>query len=247
MFAAIDKLKEVLENKRPLDSSLMRTIAQKFREEWIYHSNAIEGNTLTLQETAFFLREGLTIKGKTMQEHLEVINHAEAIDFLQEAIHHRKLNEGLIKEIHAIIFQGVKVERNQIGGLYKTKDNHVLTPSGVIHNYTSSLQVPIEMEKLINWYEENVLVLHPIQLSALFHYKFVAIHPFLDGNGRVSRLCMNFILMKFGFPPAIVKQENRLDYYLALESSDRGDFSSFIELIASEVRRSLEVMVKEIE
>ncbi|HEY0826922.1 MAG TPA: Fic family protein, partial [Bacilli bacterium] len=233
MFADIDKLKEVLESKRPVDGSLMKTIAQKFREEWTYHSNAIEGNTLTLQETAFFLREGLTIKGKTMQEHLEVINHAEAIDFLQEALQHRKINEGLIKELHAIIFQGVKVERNHIGGLYKTKDNHVLTPSGVIHNYTPFMQVPTEMEKLINWYEENALISHPIELSALFHYKFVSIHPFLDGNGRVGRLCMNFILMKYGFPPAIIKQENRLDYYLALEASDQGDSSSFIQLISS--------------
>lgn len=91
MFEEVDRLKEKLDKQRPLYPDLMATIAQKFREDWTYNTNAIEGNTMTLQETTFFLREGLTVKGRTLKEHLEMVNHAEAVDFLQEAIKHRDL------------------------------------------------------------------------------------------------------------------------------------------------------------
>lgn len=112
-------------------------------------------------------------------------------------------------------------------------DNHVLTPSGEIHYYTPAIQVPFEMEKLMEWYATAKQSTHAIQLAAEFHHRFVAIHPFQDGNGRVGRLCMNFILMQAGYPPAIIRQEMRLDYYLALEQA---------ELVVGEVQRSLETM-----
>lgn len=108
MFKEIDQLKSLVDQKRPLHNELMKTIAQKFREAWTYHTNAIEGNTMTLQETAFFLREGLTAKGKTLQEHLEIVNHAEAVDFLHQVMKERGLTERLLKDFHAILFQGVK-------------------------------------------------------------------------------------------------------------------------------------------
>ncbi|SHE60062.1 Fic family protein [Desulforamulus putei DSM 12395] len=250
MFKKIDSLKKIVEAKRPLHPELMATIAQKFREEWTYNSNAIEGNTMTLQETLFFLREGLTVQGRTLREHLEMINHAEAVDYLQDAIKHRDLTEGLIKEFHAILFSGIKTMAGGVPvvpGSYKTKNNHVLTASGKIHHYTPASQVPVEMEKLLKWYNDNKGKLHTIELAALFHHRFVAIHPFPDGNGRVGRLCMNFILMKNAYPPAIIRKENRKEYYIALEEADHGNPQLFINLVADEVTRNLQLMVDEIE
>ena len=164
---------------------MMKTLAQKFREEWTYHTNAIEGNTMTLQETSFFLREGLTAKGKTLREHFEVVNHGEAVYYLQDTIRHRELSEGLIKDFHAMLFEGVKSWSPGLTitpGAYKTLDNHVLTPSGEIHYYTPAIQVPLEMEKLMEWYTTAKQSTHAIQLAAEFHHRFVAIHPFQDGN-----------------------------------------------------------------
>ncbi|MBP1991008.1 Fic family protein [Paenibacillus eucommiae] len=242
MWENIDALRKQVDQRRPLQHEFMKTIAQKFREEWTYHSNAIEGNTFTYQETAFFLREGLTVKGKSLREHLEIVNHAEAIDYLQEGIMERELTERLIKELHAILFQGVR-NIDFFPGEYKKKDNHVLTVSGNIHHYSSYIQVPLEMELLIQWYEAEKQQMHPVQLAAMFHHKLVGIHPFIDGNGRVSRLAMNVILMKRGFPPAIIRNENRQDYYIALEKADHGDPQAIIDMIAAEVTHSLELIL----
>lgn len=241
----ITELKERIDRHRPIAPDIMKTIAQKFREEWTYHTNGIEGNTMTLQETSFFLREGLTAKGKTLREHFEVINHGEAIDYLQDSISDRVLSLRLIKDLHAMLFEGVKSWSPGLEispGAYKTQDNHVLTPSGEIHYYTPAVQVPLEMEKLMEWFIASQLTIHPIQLASDFHHRFVAIHPFQDGNGRVGRLCMNFILMKAGYPPAIIRKEDRLDYYVALGLADKGKLEPFFELIKSEVKQSLLTM-----
>ncbi|WP_336765597.1 Fic family protein [Paenibacillus sp. USHLN196] len=242
MFENINNLRKEVDKRRPLQPDLMNIIAQKFREEWTYHSNAIEGNTFTYRETAFFLREGLTVKGKSLREHLEIVNHAEAIDYLQEVIKDRDLTERFIKDMHAILFQGVR-DINFSPGDYKKEDNHVLTITGNIHQYTPAIHVSVEMEKLINWYNTQKITMHPIQLAAIFHHRLVAIHPFTDGNGRVSRLAMNLILMKNGFPPAIIRNENREEYYTALEQADHGDLQPIIDLVATEVRNNLELIL----
>lgn len=243
-FKNLTELKEGIEQKRPISSEKMKVISQKFKEEWTYHSNALEGNTLTLGETAFFLREGLTIKGKTLREHQEVANHAEAILFLQEALKDRDISERLIKDLHAIIFLGVKDDKGQIikGGLYKNEDNYAVTLSGTIKHYTPALEVPAAMEGLIQWYEQNKEKLHPVELASRFHHKLVEIHPFQDGNGRVCRLCMNLILMKSGYPPAVIRREEREDYLTSLEAADQGNLEPIISLVAKEVEKSLMLM-----
>jgi len=246
----LTQLKDRIDLQRLLAEDIMITSAQKFREEWTYHTNGIEGNMMTLQETSILLREGLTAKGKTLREHFEVINHGEAIDYLQDSILERDLSESLIKDFHAILFEGVKYWSPGLGivpGAYKVQDNHVLTPSGEIHYYTPAVQVPLKMEVLMEWFTVSLQTVHPILLAADFHHRFVAIHPFQDGNGRVGRLCMNFILMKAGYPPAIIRKEERLDYYLALEQADKGNSGPFCELIVSEVERSLLIMETSIE
>ncbi|MBD0383241.1 Fic family protein [Paenibacillus sp. WST5] len=243
MWEQIERLKAAVDSKRPLQPDLLKIIIQKFREEWTYHSNAIEGNTFTYQETAFFLREGLTVKGKTLREHLEIVNHAEAIDYLTNILEERDLTERLIKDFHAILFQGVK-DINFALGEYKKTDNHVLTVSGEIHPYCSYILVPQEMQSLLDWYIASKLTVHPVKVAAILHHRVASIHPFPDGNGRVSRLCMNFILMKNGYPPAVIRNENRFEYYQALEAADNNDLDPFVQLVANEVKQSLELMAK---
>lgn len=244
-FDELTKLKEEIDKKRPIDSDKMKVLSQKFREEWTYHSNALEGNTLSLGETAFFLREGLTIKGKTLREHQEASNHAEAILYLQEVIEDTDITERLIKDLHAIIFLGIKDDNGKIikGGNYKEKDNWAITLSGKIKKYTPAIEVPDEMRDLIEWYKQSKPVFHPVELAAVFHHKLVDIHPFQDGNGRVSRLCMNLILMKFGYPPAIIRREEREDYLRSLEAADQGDLHPLVQLVSKELKNSLNIMI----
>ncbi|MGF7184920.1 Fic family protein [Desulfitispora alkaliphila] len=252
VFEEIDKLKNEIDCHRPLSPEIMEIVDQKYKIEWTYNSNAIEGNTLTLQETAFFLQHGLTSKGKTLKEYLEVQNHSDAIDFIKDIVKdNREITEGLIKEIHALLLKGIdfvmvgpsdnKVKKKINPGRYKTEPNHVITMNGEIHKYCDPVKVPGEMKNLVQFI--NTSEKHPIEIAAIAHHQFVAIHPFDDGNGRVARILMNIILMKHGFLPVVIKNENREDYYRALMEADRGDLSKFISLIAIEEKNSLELML----
>ncbi|MBI4777878.1 Fic family protein [Candidatus Desantisbacteria bacterium] len=258
MFEELAILKKKLDSYRPLDSNKMAAIGEKLRIEWTYNSNAIEGNTLSLSETAFFLREGLTSKGKPLSEYLEARNHAEAIDYLDEIVKgKRSLTEGLIKEYHALIMKDTeyieigtsnnRVKKKIEPGKYKYDNNHVLKMDGAIHYFCDYLQVSGEMERLIKWYNENKDKLHPVELSAIFHHKFVAIHPFTDGNGRVGRLILNTILMQEGYTPAIIRMEDRKEYYQSLDGADKGDYALIIEMVEREVTRTITLMLNVIE
>ncbi|MFH1097773.1 MAG: Fic family protein [Candidatus Desantisbacteria bacterium] len=258
MFEELDYLRKKLDNYRPIDADKMVAIQEKLRIDWTYNSNAIEGNTLSLSETAFFLREGLTSKGKPLSEYLEARNHVEAIDYLDEIVKgKRPITEGLIKEYHALIMKDVKyiwigypnnmVKKKIEPGKYKYDNNHVIKLDGSIHYYCDYLQVSGEMEGLIKWYNENKEKLHPVELSAIFHHKFVAIHSFTDGNGRVGRLILNTILMQKGYTPAIIRMENRQEYYQALDKADNGDYTHFVEMVEREVTNTMTLMLNVIE
>lgn len=232
--------------------ALQKTIQEKFRIEWTYNSNALEGNTLTLGETAFFLREGLTSEGKPLKDFLEAKNHAEAIDALYEiVIQKRPLTESVIKELHAVLMKGLNftpakgadgkfIEKPLNPGKYKTQPNHVLTISGKIHYYAEPLKVVDEMEDLLGWLYKNSQ-LHPVERAAIFHYRFVCIHPFDDGNGRMARLLMNLILMQTHCYPCVIRNEKRRFYLEALEKTDvSGDYNDFILFVAEEMAASLD-------
>lgn len=148
------------------------------------------------------------------------------------------------------LFEGVKSWSPGLGiipGAYKMQDNHVLTPTGDIQYYTLAVQVQLKMEELLKWLMTSLTTVHPVHLAADFHHRFVENHPFQYGNGRTGRICMNFILMKAGYPPAIIRKEERLDYYLALEQAAKGNNEPLRELILSEVERSLVIMESSIE
>ncbi len=251
-LAEVTALKEALDRHRPLSKEKMAIMAEKLNIEWTYHSNAIEGNTLTLAETSFFLREGLTVEGKPLDDHLAAKNHYEAIHYLEECLN-LGISEALIKQIHGLLLKGIEYvvigkgptefKKRVYPGQYKYDNNHVLLPDGSIHWYVDHLQVPGEMESLIKWYGDHRATLHPVELAAGFHHRLVAIHPFTDGNGRVARVIMNLILMQNQYPPAVIRNEQRREYFDALRKADGGDIAPFTDLVAQAVARTARLMV----
>jgi len=238
-FEILDEKKKILDSKRPLPKATLKSLEENFKLEWTYNSNAIEGNTLTLKETKVVL-EGITIGGKTMREHLEAINHNEAINFLEELINDtNELTEIDIKNIHAIVLKGID---NENAGKYRT-ENVII--SGATHIPPESILVPELMEKLIYRYDEWKEKYHPLVVSALLHAEFVKIHPFIDGNGRTARLLMNFEAMKNGYPPIIIKREQRHEYYDALDKGAiTGDYTDFVKLVEQQAEEMINLYLK---
>ena len=238
-FEELDKKKSILDSKRPLPKETLKSLEENFKLEWTYNSNAIEGNTLTLKETKVVL-EGITIGGKTMREHLEAINHKEAIEFLEELIKdNRELSEMDIKNIHALVLKGIDDEN---AGRYRT-ENVII--SGATHIPPESVIVPELMEKLIYRYDEWKEKYHPIVVASLLHAEFVKIHPFIDGNGRTARLLMNFEAMKNGYPPIIIKTEQRHSYYDALDKGAMtGDYTNFVKMVTKQAEEVLDLYLK---
>jgi Fic family protein len=226
IFAEIDRLKNRLDALRPLPANTVRTLHEQQVLEWTYHSNAIEGNTLTLKETKVVL-EGITIGGKPLREHFEVINHKEAIDYVEAIVSgHEALSEWQIKAIHHLVLKNID---NQNAGAYR-QENVLI--AGAEHRPPTFLKVPEQMAALMAWYDKTA-DLHAVEVAARLHVDFVGIHPFADGNGRTSRLLMNFELLRRGFLPIIIPVEARLNYYDALDTAHtRGDYAPFITLVA---------------
>ncbi|CEN41927.1 Fic family protein [Capnocytophaga cynodegmi] len=241
-YTEIDNLKNRLNELRALQSE---KVVKALEIEYTYESNKIEGNTLTLQETALVIEKGLTIGGKTLNEHLEAVNHTHAIDFIKEiAKGNEPITERLITEIHALILKGID---NSNAGRYR---NVPVLISGAKHVPPQPYAVPLEMEKLMQWYNDNKDTLHPIELASEMHERLVTIHPFIDGNGRTSRLLMNLILLRWGYPIAILKgdTESRLKYYGTLETAQiDNDKRPFIDLIADNIRQTIERIIKIVE
>lgn len=243
----VNFLHQQIESLRPISPEQEQRILQKYRLDWNYHSNAIEGNSLTYGETRAFLMHGLTAKGKPLKDHLDIRGHNEAINFLYQMIkEENEITESDIRSLHKIILvepyevdtqtnEGIPAKKRIQIGVYKTSANHVLTKTGEIHYYATPEETPILMGELMETYRQNKSnpKVHPFILAAYFHYRLTAIHPFDDGNGRMARLMMNLLLMKAGFPPVIIRQEkaSREAYYYALSQADAGEYLPFFELI----------------
>jgi len=224
-FDEVDSLKRELDSKRPIPKETLESLKESINLEWTYNSNGIEGNTLTLRETQVVL-EGITVGGKSIKEHLEAINHEKAILFLDDLVKDNEpISEWNIKNIHQLILKDID---NENAGRYR-KEN--VTIKGATHIPPDYLKVPELMEKLIltyNTWNEY----HPIIQAALLHGELVKIHPFVDGNGRTSRLLMNLDLMNSGYNPVIIKKESRLKYYEALDKAHTtGNYTDFVKLV----------------
>lgn len=224
-FDEVDSLKKVLDSKRPIPKETLKSLRESINLEWTYNSNGIEGNNLTLRETQVVL-EGITVGGKSIKEHLEAINHEKAILFLDDLVKDNEpISEWNIKNIHQLILKDID---NENAGRYR-KEN--VTIKGAIHIPPDYLKVPELMEKLILTYN-TWSEYHPIIQAALLHGELVKIHPFVDGNGRTSRLLMNLVLMNNGYNPVIIKKESRLKYYEALDKAHiTGNYTDFVKLV----------------
>ena len=255
LLLRIDSQKSEIDRLMKGQPSLWPTVQEKLKFTWTYDSNAIEGSTLSLGETIFYLREGLTVEGKPLKDFLDASNHAEAIDFLHDVIsNQRPVSEGLMKEINAMLLSGVKsipalnergekTEKKARPGEYKQVPNHVLKTDGAIHPYVEPIHVAGEMQRLCHWIAEQEDRRHALVIAAVAHYNMVRIHPFDDGNGRGARILMNLILMKAGYPPAIVKNEQRRTYLEVLGQADGDDLDPFVEFIAGSLVETQDVIL----
>lgn len=227
----IDTLKNELAALRPLPEAALKKIEQALAVEYTYDSNRIEGNTLTLQETDLVVNEGVTIAGKSMREHLEAINHAEAIDYIKDfARQDIEISERTIKEIHALVLHGIDREN---AGRYRTVPVMI---SGSTHLPPQPYLIEPQMEAFMTTFADmERRGEHPVTIAAYLHDELVRIHPFIDGNGRTSRLLMNLYLLRNDYVLVSLKGDNdeKLKYYTALEASHTsGNPAPFRQLVA---------------
>ncbi|MDD5749444.1 MAG: Fic family protein [Patescibacteria group bacterium] len=237
----LEAKKKELNKLRPLPKAGVKKLQERFRLEMTYNSNAIEGNSLTLKETFLVINEGITVKGKPLKDHLEAKNHYAALEYLYDLIDSDKQNtvsERLIRSLHQIIVQ--ETEKDQ-AGKYRSANVYI---AGAAHNPPDAYEVPKLMEQLLAWLKNNFKNIPTIELAALFHHKLVHIHPFFDGNGRTARLAMNLILMKAGYPLAIILKNDRKKYYNVLAKADKGDYAPLVNFIAQTVERSFDIYLK---
>ena len=246
-YKKLTEKKKILDKHRPFDAALVKNLEEWFRIELTYTSNAIEGNTLSRAETALVVEKGLTIGGKSITEHLEATNHAAALDFVKEQIKRKpsELKEKDVLKIHEIILSRINKED---AGLYRRVPVSISGSAVVLPN---PKKVQDLMDEFFLWLKKETK-LHAVELAAEAHYRFVTIHPFIDGNGRTGRLLMNMILMMKGFPPAIIRKNDRLAYIKSLEKpqlvNGEGDSKNdYFKLIAAAVDRSLNIYLKAIE
>ena len=226
----LELYREFLKSKRPIDKMVLKKIEENLSAKFIYNSNGIEGNTLSLMETNLIIEHGVTIKGKSLKEHLEVKGQEYALNFLIEVMKQQeKISLRMIREFNSLVMVNG-------GGTFKTVPNEIV---GAKFKTSPPYLVEEHLSKLIeDFYNSNEDI---IKRVAIFHADFEKIHPFPDGNGRTGRLLMNLELMKAGYPITIIKKEDREDYYNALEKADtNGNYEDIISFIEKNVEQSFE-------
>lgn len=232
----IEEKKSRLDALRPLPGAAVQHIRNSLQLEWTYHSNSIEGNTLTLQETKMVIESGMTVKGKSLREHFEALNHQEAIQWVEQlASEKQSLEASDILTLHGLVLQ--KIEKD-FAGRYRNAGVRIAGANFIPPN---ALKVNDLIEELIAWVQESHPSLPVLVKAAIFHHRFVWIHPFFDGNGRTARLVFNLILMQAGYPPAIILKTDRKKYYDALNHANKGDYAKILRLIMQAVERSLDL------
>jgi len=234
LLTRIQEKKKRLDDLRPLPPAIMRRLNEQFSVEWIYNSNAIEGSTLTLRETQLVLEQGITIGGKSLREHFEVINHQEAILLVESlASGDSPLSSFTVRQLHALVLEKIDTAN---AGQYRTVPVRIV---GATHEPPPSWDLPAQMDEWSSWVQAEEGVMETVALAALAHHKLAAIHPFIDGNGRTARLMMNLILMRAGYPPAIIAQSDRQQYYRVLAQADAGRTAPLVNFVGRAVERSL--------
>lgn len=229
------KFKE-LNSLRPLQKTALKKLREKFEVDLTYNSNAIEGNRLTLRETYLIIRKGITIRGKSLEEHLEAKNHLEALEYLENLLVKKKtILEQDILELHRLVMSKVDEE---IAGRYRTQQVYI---EGAVIIPPPSGKVPILMKDVLKEINKKTNGIESIKSASKIYHAIAQIHPFTDGNGRMARLLLNLKLIRSGFPPIVLKRTKRKSYYSALEKADLGDLYPITTLIANEVENSLDI------
>jgi len=232
---------KVLNAARPLPNIVLQNIKESLLIEGTYNSNSIEGNTLILREIQMVLLEGITIKGKSLREHFEAKNHETAIHKLYSLVKNDcVLNAKDVLELHGLVLRSIE---DDYAGRIR---NAAVRISGANFIPPNARKVSEYLETLINYINTNPQGLNPIELATVFHHKFVWIHPFFDGNGRNIRLAMNLVLMRYGFPPAIILTNDRVKYYAALNQANKGNYSKLMLLMAQACERSINIYMSAI-
>lgn len=221
----VEKKELYRQGKETIDAITISSYEKDFELTFTHNSTAIEGNTLTLMETKVVLEDGISIGGKELREIYEIVNHKKAYNYVKKCIAEGKqLSENIVKDIHAILMENIIV-----GVIYRNQEVRI---SGAGHTPPTGNDMYIQIKNFFTDLEWKVKELNPIELAAWTHAEFVRIHPFIDGNGRISRLIMNYQLMINGFLPVSIAKENRLEYYNALEEyAVNGNLEQFSELI----------------
>lgn len=229
----IAEKKRHLDAYRPLDQGIVRRLHEDFRVEATYHSNAIEGNTLTLAETEMVLEYGLTIGGHPLREHLEVTNHAKAYDALE-----RLARTPLDLETVLFLHRLVKAQIDEDAGQLRTGPVHI---RGASFTPPPAKDLPLYLAQWTRWLQsDHALQYDPVTRAAVAHHDFESLHPFFDGNGRVGRLLLNIMLIQDGYPPALILREWRPRSIQALQQASAGDYQAMINLVAQAVELSLD-------
>ena len=262
ILQSIDEQKKIADSLRPIAPDRLKTLNQKLRLDWNYNSNALEGNTLTLSETKMLLTHGYHTGNKLGRHYEEIELHNDVLLTLEELVRRNEpLTEVLIRSLHhqlmgneyfvsAYDSLGNLINVKGKPGEYKDKSNgvkRIVNGKEIFVPFKTPDEVRAEMPVLLDWYraEEEKKELHPVMLAAIFHFRFVTLHPFDDGNGRMSRILMNMILMRSGYTPAIIRLNERTQYNANLAlAQDGGNIEPFIELVANDTLRSLELLVK---
>lgn len=236
LLARIEEKRKKLSALRPLDKHQLMLLKMEMQIEYAYNSTSMEGNSLTLDETRMVIQEGMTIKGKPLREHFDVINQKEAMERLEVWVKDKgDVKESDILELHKITMKGIS---DFWAGKYKTMPNRVL---GSKVRRTPPYMVKEEMKSLVKFINRNPEGLHPVELAAVAHQIFAKIHPFLDGNGRTARLLSNLLLMMRGYPPNTILNRERKRYFETIERAHLGNKESFISFFARSLERVLDL------
>lgn len=227
----VEKLKETyFERLKGFDKE---NFNEAFFTELTYDSNAIEGSTLSLSETSLVINEGITPKGKTLREINEAKNHLKAIKFMKS--YEGDLNESFILKLHKMILHEIS---SRFAGVYRDRNVRIRGSDVKLPSYEKVLQL---MKNLIYWYKKNKMNMHAFELAIIFSVKFVTIHPFVDGNGRISRLLMNFILGKLGYPWINIRFKNRKEYLKSIREGNDEKYDKIIKFAIKQLEENLEV------
>ncbi|MFZ3384868.1 MAG: Fic family protein [Candidatus Methanoperedens sp.] len=235
LLARIEEKMSRLNSLRPLPADVVKRLHDEIRLLHTYHSNAIEGNTLTLSETKLVLDEGTTIGGKSLREHLEATNNAKAFDLIEDIAKKKKpIDHVTIQQIHGVVTAGILEE----SGKYRSTNVRI----------TGAVKTPPDWSKIVKLMDGLIEKIsgsktHPVETAAYLHHRFVQIHPFIDGNGRVARLLTNLYLIALGYPVIVLKTEDRGKYYKFLRAADAGNLGTFANFIAKAVDESLTMIL----